>query len=782
MRPARASSAPGRTRASAVFALILSVVSFSLAGAAPAPAQAHGGRRVFVALFVDEVDKGNILALLENREVWASVEGLHKAGLGKFGGQQRMVKGENYVLLSSLAPAVTYTFDSHSGTLSVTVAPSLLPATTLKMRSLRPPDLTYESSPSAFLNYSLSLQNGAGASNFFRPSMFGEAGISHERVLLYNSFILTPQGTPVRRLSSAIVDDTHRLARFTLGDSIANAGLLGGQAYIGGATYATNFALDPYFIYFPSPTMSGALTMPSTAYIYINGVLTRTIELPPGQFTLQDLPLQAGAGNAQVVIRNPFGAQQALAMPYYLSTSVLKEGLQQYSYSLGFVRENFGISDFGYTQPALSGWHRYGLTDSITPGIFFQGEPHLASGGPEATLRLPVGQLGFNGALSESVAGPGGSVLASYTWLSPWSFSLSTLVQYTSTHYATLGLLPQYDRPLLQANVFAGLQLTERLSLTPSIVYYDFRDAGRSWEASLVGMLQLWDGLNLQVSASRSYFVRTSASNDLYVALNWSFGSTISTVFSDTQMGEGVRISKGLPLGPGYGYQVQAQTGPSPQGFGQFQYNGNHGYFEFDESNVGGSNFADLTLAGGLVTIGGDLFATRPIEDSYALLRVAGVEGVTGYLSNQPMGRTDSNGNLLVPDLLSYYGNYLSINDRDIPVNYSVGATHLSVATPYRGGAVVNFAVSRRQAFMGRLKISRAGKLEIPSFGELYVTAPGKPSSPIGRRGEFYLENLSPGSYPAAVRYWAGECRMTLPIPESTADLVKLGELTCVPH
>src|SRR5579875_902106 len=510
LHPARAFHV-GRAggRANAVVLLILSIVCLCVAYATPAQAQAKGVKRVFLALFVNEVDKGHILAVLENQDVWVSVDGLHQAGVQKFAGKQRPVKGENFVLLSSLAPDVTYTFDTQSGTLRLKVAPSLLPATTIEMRSIRPAGLTYESSPSAFLNYSLNLQNGGGLSSFITPSLFTESGVSIEGILFYNSAYTTPQETPVRLMSSLIVDDTERLARLTVGDAIANAGLIGGQAYMGGITYATNFALDPYFIYFPSPTMTGALTMPSTAYVYINGVLTRTIELPPGQFTLQDLPLQAGAGNAQVVIRNPFGAQQALAMPYYLSTSVLKEGLQQYSYSLGFVRENFGISDFGYTQPALSGWHRYGLTDSITPGIFFQGEPHLASGGPEATLRLPVGQLGFNGALSESVAGPGGSVLASYTWLSPWSFSLSTLVQYTSTHYATLGLLPQYDRPLLQANVFAGLQLTERLSLTPSIVYYDFRDAGRSWEASLVGMLQLWDGLNLQVSASRSYFVRT---------------------------------------------------------------------------------------------------------------------------------------------------------------------------------------------------------------------------------------------------------------------------------
>jgi len=783
LHPARAFHV-GRAggRANAVVLLILSIVCLCVAYATPAQAQAKGVKRVFLALFVNEVDKGHILAVLENQDVWVSVDGLHQAGVQKFAGKQRPVKGENFVLLSSLAPDVTYTFDTQSGTLRLKVAPSLLPATTIEMRSIRPAGLTYESSPSAFLNYSLNLQNGGGLSSFITPSLFTESGVSIEGILFYNSAYTTPQETPVRLMSSLIVDDTERLARLTVGDAIANAGLIGGQAYMGGITYATNFALDPYFIYFPSPTMTGALTMPSTAYVYINGVLTRTIELPPGQFTLQDLPLQAGAGNAQVVIRNPFGVQQTLMMPYYLSTSVLKTGLQQYSYSLGYVRENFGISNFDYTQPAFSMWHRYGLADWLTPGIYFQTQPGLFSGGPELTLRLPVGQLGLNAAFSRSSAGSGESGAVSYTWLSPSSFSFGGIVQYTSPHFATLGLLPQYDRPLLEADLFAGIQLTERVSITPSLIYNDFRDAGRSWSASVLGMVQLWDGLNLQINVSRSYSVATRASTDIYVALNWALGSTIATAFHDTFMGEGVNVQRGLPLGPGYGYQVQAQTGPSPQGLAQFQYNGDYGYYELDESNVGGHNLASLTLAGGLVAIGGGVFATRPIQDSYALLRVPDVKGVTGYLSNQPMGKTDSNGDLLVPDLISYYGNDLAIKDTDIPVDYNVGATHLTVATPYRGGAVVNFPVSRRQAFLGRLKVSHAGKLEIPSFGEIDLTAPGKPSSPIGRRGEFYLENIPPGSYPAVVHYSGGECEMTLRIPKSSAKVVKLGELTCVQH
>ena len=59
-----------------------------------------------------------------------------------------------------------------------------------------------------------------------------------------------------------------------------------------------------------------------------------------------------------------------------------------------------------------------------------------------------------------------------------------------------------------------------------------------------------------------------------------------------------------------------------------------------------------------------------PVGQSFALLRVPGVKGVEGFSSNQPIGRTNGSGDLLVPEILPYYGNRLSIADTDVPLDY----------------------------------------------------------------------------------------------------------------
>ena len=167
---------------------------------------------------------------------------------------------------------------------------------------------------------------------------------------------------------------------------------------------------------------------------------------------------------------------------------------------------------------------------------------------------------------------------------------------------------------------------------------------------------------------------------------------------------------------------------------------------------------------------------TRPVQDSFALVRVPGVENVRVYSSNIVVGRTDSNGDLLVPNLLSYYGNRLSIEDRDIPLSYEVAAVEKTIAPPYRGGAFVEFPVRQIRSVTGSVTIGNA----VPAFGQLTLTGEGKTyDSPLGRGAEFYFENIGAGAYDAVVESAEGTCRFRLAIPAGSEPVVKLGRHSC---
>ena len=114
------------------------------------------------------------------------------------------------------------------------------------------------------------------------------------------------------------------------------------------------------------------------------------------------------------------------------------------------------------------------------------------------------------------------------------------------------------------------------------------------------------------------------------------------------------------------------------------------------------------------------------------------------------------------------------------PVRLSAEIGNTYIAPPYRGGALVVFPVQRVQSAQGVIQLEIDGETIVPSFGQLTViTSNGPVESPIGERGEFYLENLAPGPHDASVEYGDTSCAFTLNMPISAAPAVALGTLPC---
>ncbi|HEX6178878.1 MAG TPA: fimbrial biogenesis outer membrane usher protein, partial [Thermoanaerobaculia bacterium] len=162
------------------------------------------------------------------------------------------------------------------------------------------------------------------------------------------------------------------------------------------------------------------------------------------------------------------------------------------------------------------------------------------------------------------------------------------------------------------------------------------------------------------------------------------------------------------------------------------------------------------------------------------LVRVPGVRDVRVYLSNQLVGRTDQNGDLLVPNLLPYYGNRIRIDDRDVPMTHDLQIIEQVIAPPTRGGALVLFPAHEIHAATGSVIVRTGSGEVIPAYGQIRLATGGEESiSPIGGQGDFYFENVSAGSYEALVEYEGGTCSFTLTIPASNQEIADIGRVVC---
>jgi outer membrane usher protein FimD/PapC len=511
----------------------------------------------------------------------------------------------------------------------------------------------------------------------------------------------------------------------------------------------------------------------------------------------------------QVVVRDAFGRVQQFSYSFYFSDQPLRQGLQEYSYNLGAMRRNYGQTSNDYGPTAFSMFHRYGVSEAITLGLRADGANGFYNAGPTATVVLgSAGVLSMALAASKVSDRQGAASQFNYNYQARnWGMGLSLRRDWGD--FAVLGDPPSISNRHYEASATVSryLQKLGSLSLSHSVLATRpalLASAGAATQpfsispqqarrvTSLSYFVPLVSGrASLQASLSRT--VDSTSRNEAYVGLIYFFDkdySVAANLRSDRGNTTGsVQLTKNQPIGEGLGYLISADRTTSDATANtrlnsRFQYNapaaivrGEVGRYQNGGQN---SDSYQLSVAGGLAYVDGQLGLGRPITQSFGIVKVGELPGVAVSVNGQLIGKTDAHGQVFIPTLAPYFDNDVSIAPETVPIEYSIPSTVKKISPSLRSGAVIDFAVTKVQAFTGKLQYLQDGMAKPVEFQEISFSAGGKTITlQTGRGGEYYLENLKPGNFPATVEVEGKPCRFELKIPKSDDTFVELGEATC---
>lgn len=741
--------------------------------------QAEPSTRALLTLMLNGVPRGEVLATFDGDDVLIEASALE--GLGIDPGDDVIERGGvRMVSLSRRFGRPSFKIDDAALELKLTVDPSLLPPQRVDLGP-RTPDMERIGGPSAFLNYGAHVSDSALTDPMFELDGFAELGVSFGPARLFGGVSLPDGRVPVRGLSNLTVDVPRHLLRLTVGDTMAQAGTLGGGAWMGGVQLGRAFELDPYFV--PGPTIdqeASALT-PSTLEVYVNGQLVHRQDVAPGEIDIANIPATVGAGDTRVVLTDGMGRSRELTASYYRHERLLGQGQTEFAVVGGLLREHLGTTSWDYGAPAAMGRLRVGVTPTVTVGGYAEGTPSAQSGGVEGVLGSKMGELSSALAVSHApdAAGAAGALTVSHLGE---GLDVTSWMRFQTASFANLNLDAAEDRSLIDLGATLSAPLTERISASASTTYSELRDAGTRARVSVSSGVQL--PLNLHLSAT-GLWTRTDgqpdeigASATLYALLGKRTGATVRGEVDDAAPGLAAELHRSLPTGSGLGYRVGGELGETDSAYGQVDAVTRTLRTSARLDLRPEASAASLNASSGVVLVGRHLYPTRPIEGAYAVVRVPGVAGVRTFLNNNEVGETDSNGDLVVTGLLPNYANRLSVADADIPLDFTVGATERVVAPFDRSGALVRFAVEPQRLVRGRLVVEG----QDTAYGTLRVTTPDADSdSPLGKDGAFELTGLDVGAWTAEATWATGSCAVSFSIPEGGSGLLDLGDTSCDP-
>lgn len=151
----------------------------------------------------------------------------------------------------------------------------------------------------------------------------------------------------------------------------------------------------------PSNSFSGTAEMDGTAELYLNGSKILSQPIRPGAYTFDGLynPMTT-TGEAQLLIKDANGNIQTISRPLIGNPRNLKQGLSDYSFELGALRNDY--NSFG--KPFSTGSYSYGLTNQITVNGNYEATKDIKNFGANALFATPLGTFKIGGAWGDGRA------------------------------------------------------------------------------------------------------------------------------------------------------------------------------------------------------------------------------------------------------------------------------------------------------------------------------------------------------------------------------------------
>lgn len=425
-----------------------------------------------------------------------------------------------------------------------------------------------------FLNYDMFAERSGGSltlSGAFDAGFFSRYGVGATGFV---GRIGSGDSSLVRLDSNWTIDRPGSMASIRIGDGISRGGFAAPPVRFAGIQYARNFNVRPGFVTMPLPTASGSAAVPSVIDIYVNNVHQGSREIEAGPFDIMGVPLQSGGGSLQMVVRDMLGREVVSTQSYYASTQMLRKGLHDFSYELGFLRKDFGIRSNSYGALMGSATHRYGITDRVTGEALLQASASTqVAGAGVSTIVGNLGAVTASANFSNSDRGQGHSVSLGIERTS-FDLSVGVRAEMASKSYAYVGMGPGEAPAKLSGQAFVDFPL---FGGTVGLSYIHRDNRGRPDEAlaGISSSVNLGRFGSLQLYARHAMAGKSQTSVGAFLTLPIGGGrvASASVELDGGNHASSLSWQKDAPVGNGFGYSTRISRGSSTTIDGRYRMN-----------------------------------------------------------------------------------------------------------------------------------------------------------------------------------------------------------------
>lgn len=764
------------------------------------------GLDLYLSVSVNGVSSELIAAFHQDPDGSLSIapDQLHNVGIASVPGAMRP---DGLVQIEKL-PAAQFTYDELGQTIDFTATDVGRVARRVDANPKRSASAkgarVAQSAYGALLNYSLvtSVDNASerrpyafqGASGSFEARAFGPYGVGTQSFVASTSDQMAYDST--RLESTWSYSDPESLVTYRGGDLITGGLTWTRPSRIGGVQVQRSFSLRSDLVTIPVPELGGSAAVPSTVDVYLNNARRYSGAVPAGPFEVVNLPISTGNGMARIVVRDAQGQEVTTESAFYASSKMLAPGLLDFSAEAGFARQSFGLYSNGYDpRPQASGSMRYGFTKRLTGEVHAEGGEDLINAGAGFVFTLgSIGVASLAGAASRADTRTGyladASVEMDLIGLKMFGRMQRTFGDYEDIASLTAEPISMRDSDVAflsgrSPRALDQLSVSVPLVFDPSFVNLGFTRI-ETVEGDEVRLASLGYSRRVygEMTGSVSAFAELGDDSfGLYATLSMPIGSGLRASMSATVDEDGVGLggevskSQGQEIGD-YGWRVRHAGIDDPVTSGEASYRAPFALVSARVDRQDDQYRARGRAEGSVVAAGGDVFFANTIKDAFAIVEV-GAPDVEVRYENRPMGKSGSNGKLLLPRLRFYENNRISIDPTNLPLDAVVNRTREEVIPADRSGVVVRFGVDAdAQTALVTFRDPAGAVIEMGAIAQL-----GESGEPfiVGYDGQAQVEGLSARNRVGIDRLDGSKCAAEFNYTSAHGQQVNIPDAVCRP-
>ena len=238
-----------------------------------------------------------------------------------------------------------------------------------------------------------------------------------------------------------------------------------------------------------------------------------------------------------------------------------------------------------------------------------------------------------------------------------------------------------------------------------------------------------------------------------------------------------VNASQALTTETGWGWRTElGRRAGGDYTEGGAYYQGSKGLFSADLSGSQSQQNMRLGLLGGAVLADGRLFATRRVEDSFAIVEVPGYANVGVGFQGSMLTRTNADGVALLPRLLPFQRNSVRLDPTELPISAELDSIEMEAVPALRSAVKITFPVRSGRGALIHIVLDDGAPA--PAGAEIELIGDPKEFF-VARRGEAFVTGLQPENT-LRLKWNGAACSFKVKLPDgSPDDIARMGPLQC---